>query len=88
MIFIRVTLKLENCMWYFNPVGAHESALIGEDSFDVLNNLYPRITKVALGKLREIKIYGSNWPTPMEQELETILSWILRMDILQYWNIF
>ena len=49
---------------YFNPVGAHESALIGEDPFDIPNNIYPRITQVAIGKLKEIKIFGSNWPTP------------------------
>ena len=49
---------------YFNPVGAHESGLIGEDPFDIPNNLYPRITQVAIGKLKEIKIFGSDWPTP------------------------
>ena len=52
------------CLRYFNPVGAHESALIGEDPLNVPNNLYPRITKVALGEIGEIKIFGSNWPTP------------------------
>ena len=48
---------------YFNPVGAHASALIGEDPFDKPNNIYPRITQVAIGKLKEIKIFGSDWPT-------------------------
>ncbi len=49
---------------YFNPVGAHESALIGEDPLERPNNIYPRITQVAIGKLKEIKIFGSDWPTP------------------------
>ncbi len=49
---------------YFNPVGAHESGLIGEDPFDIPNNIYPRITQVAIGKIKEIKIFGSDWPTP------------------------
>ena len=49
---------------YFNPVGAHESGLIGEDPLDNPNNIYPRITQVAIGKLKEIKIFGSDWPTP------------------------
>ena len=48
---------------YFNPVGAHKSGLIGEDPLGKANNIYPRITKVAIGKLNEIKIYGSDWPT-------------------------
>ena len=52
------------CLRYFNPVGAHESGLIGEDPLGVPNNLYPRITQVALGKRKELKIFGSNWPTP------------------------
>jgi len=49
---------------YFNPVGAHESGLIGEDPLENPNNLYPRITQVAIGRLKEIKIFGSDWPTP------------------------
>ncbi len=48
---------------YFNPVGAHESSLIGEDALGKPNNIYPRITQVAIGKLEEIKIFGSDWPT-------------------------
>ena len=48
---------------YFNPVGAHESGLIGEDPCGRPNNLYPQITKVAAGKLEKIKIFGSDWPT-------------------------
>jgi len=48
---------------YFNPVGAHESALIGEDAVGKPNNIYPRITQVAIGKIKAIKIFGSDWPT-------------------------
>ncbi len=49
---------------YFNPVGAHQSGLIGEDPLGIPNNIYPQITRVAIGKIKEIKIYGSDWPTP------------------------
>jgi UDP-glucose 4-epimerase len=51
------------CLRYFNPVGAHESGLIGEDPLVNRNNLYPKITKVAIGKLEKIEIFGSDWPT-------------------------
>lgn len=48
---------------YFNPVGAHESALIGESPATVPNNLLPRITGAALGKFESFKIYGTDYPT-------------------------
>ena len=48
---------------YFNPVGAHESGLLGEYPLNRPNNLYPRITRVAIGKIDEIKIFGLDWPT-------------------------
>ena len=48
---------------YFNPVGAHESGLLGEDALGKPNNIYPLITQVAIGKIKEIKIFGSDWPT-------------------------
>ena len=48
---------------YFNPVGAHESGLIGEDPSGKPNNIYPQITKAAIGEIDEIKIFGSDWPT-------------------------
>ncbi len=51
------------CLRYFNPVGAHQSGLLGEDPLERPNNLYPRITRVAIGKIKEIKIFGSDWPT-------------------------
>lgn len=49
---------------YFNPVGAHESGLIGEDSQDTPNNLMPYITQVAVGKLKELSVFGDDYPTP------------------------
>ena len=49
---------------YFNPVGAHESALIGENPLGTPNNIFPLITQVAIGKIKEIKIFGSDWQTP------------------------
>ncbi len=49
---------------YFNPVGAHESGLIGEDPAGIPNNLMPFITGVAVGRLPELKIYGNDYPTP------------------------
>ena len=48
---------------YFNPVGAHESGLLGEDALGKPNNIYPLITQVAIGNIKEIKIFGSDWPT-------------------------
>ena len=49
---------------YFNPIGAHESGLIGEDPNGIPNNLVPYIAKVAVGKLQEVHIYGNDYPTP------------------------
>ncbi len=49
---------------YFNPVGAHASGLIGEDPNDVPNNLMPYIAQVAVGKLKELPVYGNDYPTP------------------------
>jgi UDP-glucose 4-epimerase len=48
---------------YFNPVGAHESGLIGEDPKGVPNNLMPYITQVAIGKRESLSVYGGDWPT-------------------------
>ncbi len=48
---------------YFNPIGAHQSGMIGEDSHDVPNNLFPFITQVAIGKLEKLTIWGDDWPT-------------------------
>ena len=49
---------------YFNPVGAHESGLIGEDPQGIPNNLTPYIAKVAVGELKEIGVFGNDYPTP------------------------
>ena len=48
---------------YFNPVGAHESGLIGEDPKGIPNNLTPYIAKVAIGELKEIGVFGNDYPT-------------------------
>ena len=48
---------------YFNPVGAHKSGLIGEDPNGIPNNLMPYITKVAIGELKELRVFGNNYPT-------------------------
>ena len=49
---------------YFNPIGAHESGLIGEDPNDIPNNLVPYIAKVAVGKLEKVHVFGNDYPTP------------------------
>jgi UDP-glucose 4-epimerase len=49
---------------YFNPVGAHESGLIGEDPNGLPNNLMPFVSQVAVGKLAELQVFGGDWPTP------------------------
>jgi UDP-glucose 4-epimerase len=48
---------------YFNPVGAHKSGLIGEDPNDIPNNLMPYISQVAVGKLKELSVFGDDYPT-------------------------
>ena len=49
---------------YFNPIGAHESGLIGEDPQGIPNNLMPYITQVAAGRLKELQVFGNDYPTP------------------------
>ncbi len=49
---------------YFNPVGAHESGLIGEDPKGIPNNLTPYVAKVAIGALKEVGVFGNDYPTP------------------------
>lgn len=49
---------------YFNPVGAHESGLIGEDPDGVPNNLMPFIAQVAVGRREALNVYGNDYPTP------------------------
>jgi len=55
--FKKVTLR------YFNPIGAHESGLIGEDPNGKPNNLLPFIAQVAAGKREELEVFGDNYPT-------------------------
>ena len=49
---------------YFNPIGAHESGLIGEEPQGIPNNLMPYIVRVASGKLKELSIFGDDYDTP------------------------
>ncbi len=49
---------------YFNPIGAHESGLIGEDPNDIPNNLMPYVAQVAAGKLDILSVFGNDYPTP------------------------
>ncbi len=49
---------------YFNPIGAHESGLIGEDPNGIPNNLVPYIAQVAVGKLPCLNVFGDDYPTP------------------------
>jgi len=49
---------------YFNPVGAHESGLIGEDPNGIPNNLMPFVAKVAIGELAQVNVFGDDYNTP------------------------
>ena len=49
---------------YFNPIGAHESGMIGEDPAGIPNNLLPYVAKVAVGKLEKIHVFGNDYNTP------------------------
>lgn len=48
---------------YFNPVGAHKSGRIGEEPNGIPSNLMPYITKIAVGKLKKLSVYGNDYPT-------------------------
>jgi UDP-glucose 4-epimerase len=52
------------CLRYFNPVGAHESGLIGEDPRGTPNNLMPYVAQVAVGRRPKLSVYGNDYPTP------------------------
>ena len=68
-LILESIFKVSNNEWrianlrYFNPIGAHESGLIGEDPLNKPNNLFPYICLVASGKYEKLNIYGKNWPT-------------------------
>ena len=49
---------------YFNPIGAHDSGLLGEDPNGIPNNLMPYICKVAVGKLPQLNVFGNDYDTP------------------------
>ena len=49
---------------YFNPIGAHESGRIGEDPAGIPNNLLPYVAQVAVGRLKELSVFGDDYPTP------------------------
>jgi len=49
---------------YFNPAGAHESGMIGEDPHGIPNNLMPYIARVAVGELDSLRVFGDDYPTP------------------------
>ncbi len=55
---------------YFNPIGAHESGLIGEDPRGVPNNLMPYIAQVAVGRLPHLTVFGADYDTPTERASE------------------
>ena len=63
-------LEISDASWriatlrYFNPVGAHESGLIGEDPAGVPNNLMPYVAQVAVGKLAKLRVFGDDYATP------------------------
>lgn len=48
---------------YFNPIGAHDSGMIGEDPNDIPNNLLPYISQVAIGKLEKVNVFGNDYET-------------------------
>ena len=49
---------------YFNPVGAHDSGMIGEDPNDIPNNLMPFVSQVAVGRRETLQVFGSDYDTP------------------------
>lgn len=57
-------LKSVMILRYFNPIGAHESGLIGESPNGIPNNLLPFVTQVAVGKRKCLSIFGNDYPTP------------------------
>ena len=52
------------CLRYFNPVGAHESGLIGEDPGGIPNNLMPYVAQVAIGRRPKLRVFGNDYATP------------------------
>ena len=52
------------CLRYFNPIGAHESGLIGENPQGIPNNLLPYVARVAAGQLESVRVFGNDYDTP------------------------
>ncbi len=48
---------------YFNPIGAHKSGILGEEPLTIPNNIFPLLTRVAIGEIDLLKIFGRDWPT-------------------------
>ena len=65
---------------YFNPVGAHASGLTGGDPHGVPNNLMPYITRVAVGRLPELRIFDGDWPTAYDSGVR---DYIHVMDLVE-----
>ena len=65
---------------YFNPIGAHESGLIGEDPVGIPNNLMPYITQVASGKLQQLRVFGNDYKT---RDGTGVLDYIHVVDLAQ-----
>ena len=69
-IFLSDVFKSQSDKWsiinlrYFNPIGAHNSGLLGENPIVKPNNIFPIINKVALGEIEKLEIYGNDWNTP------------------------
>ena len=60
---------------YFNPVGAHESGLLGEDPKGIPANLTPYVAKVAVGELKEVQVYGDDYERPTALVCVTTSTW-------------
>ncbi|MFZ3042990.1 MAG: UDP-glucose 4-epimerase GalE [Thiobacillus sp.] len=85
---------------YFNPVGAHESGLIGEDPRGVPNNLMPYVAQVAVGRRPYLNVFGGDYPTPdgtgvrdyihvvdLARGHVAALNTLLRLSGVQTWNL-
>ncbi|WP_339215185.1 UDP-glucose 4-epimerase GalE [Solibacillus sp. FSL W8-0372] len=79
--FVQVNKEFEvTLLRYFNPIGAHPSGEIGELPNGVPNNLMPYITQVAKGKLKELKVFGDDYPT---QDGTGVRDYIHVMDLAE-----
>ena len=70
---------------YFNPVGAHESGMIGEDPNGIPNNLVPYITQVAVGKLAHLNVYGDDYNTPDGTGVRDISTFAIWLTVI-FWR--